>query len=1838
MRAPGLYAEGAAEVPVAAGGAATVRVHVRNDAAEVRDAVVGVVGLDPDWSPAPVRVAALPPGGAADVDLDVSPPVGTPAGRYPYVVTAQEVDPRAGTSLGMTQSDATLVVGDVGALSVSLVPAEPAGGRGKRLRVMVDNSGTDPVRVRLSVRTSVGLFLRLRRHDVEVPAGTTARVSGRVQVARRRWTGAPRRLPFVLTAQADSVPLRLDGVFTSRPVLGSGTTRVLALVVVVALWAGAVAVAVTQASKRASRQPAAATAQPARQGGAGKGGQNGGEQAKGGKGAGGQGGAGQGAGRGAGGQGAGARQPTGTRLTGTVTGAAPGGVTVSLRPTSLVDEQAQAAQFVGVSPPATAVGKVAAALVAYTPPQAVSTTRSTVTAGDGAWAFAGVRAPGYYLLTFSKPGYQTTRYVVSAAAGGEPTPLQVTLQAGTGRLTGTVQGPAGPLGGASLTITDGTLTVTTSSTTTGSVGRFAVDGLSTPGTYLVTAARDGYGAASTLVSLPAGGSDSVRLRMRPGVEALVGSVSGPDSTGAVGGVGGVTVTVTDGKTTRTATTVTTGPVGAYVLPQLPVPATYTVSVSGSGYAPQTQQVRLSGAESARRLDATLSSAMGTVTGTAAGPDGTGLVGAGLTLTGDAGTFKTMSVSSPPGSFRFSGVPPGSYVLVGEQFGRVPAYAPVDVVMAQTADVPLTLAPVAGDGLPPTARIRGRVVDARTGGQLTCDPSTKPAPCVVTISTVDRRADGDVRFETTAAPGSDYVLPPADANPPAGLLPGLHTLRISAPGYEVATVDVQVPLGQVVEAPQVALSPAGVIVGTVGTRVGAVPKGTCVLAVPVTGTPGATAPPCTVPPDPVPTCTVDPPARCAPVGIDGSYAIRGLDHGSYAVYVVPADPEYVAVPPVVLTLAVGDTKRYDATLQRLSRLDVSVLEPNGAGTPSLVKAGVDVDVRPVLGGVAGPVVAHVPTDDTGTALVTKLPPGSYQVSAVDGTLQGSVGGVSVGLNQELPVNLVLTDAPAGFRGAVVSKVDGVDQPVAGAKVTVTGVVGYNGLTPKTLTRTVTTDVTGCFAVTPDGSGGCGTAGSTAALALVTSQVQIGVDGTAAGYGTLPATEYTLKAGNTLTLTLAPPATPVTGRLTVSPTPSTAVDFSKATVTLTTNAPGAGTVVVTVAGDGTLSWTDPLQPKPGLARPGTYTVKASLAGYDDAVQTFTVPLTTSSPPTPYTIPDFVLTAYGALTVKAADVAGNPVTGAVFTLTGGGRPPVTVAAAPGADSVTFPQLSASVDYTARVQAAGYAFTDSAPLRPVAGGTGTGTVPLTQLGAVSGVVYGRAGPASTPLPGVTVTATLGTQTFTAVTDTNGAYRVTGTVAVEGLAAGDWAVSTSAPGYTAGADAAKTATVVTTADTTGVDLVLDADPVQLTVVVQDDKNNPQPVDSATVTLKLGTSSISPDSASGGNYVFASLVPTRYSLLVSAANYAPVSTSVTVDVGVAQQTAYVTLATRTNSVLGTVNGQRGAAAPAPLDGATVTATSGGSAAATATTGTDGSYQLDLPDGNYTLTFAGTGYVTQTKSLKVGGGQVVTLDVTLQAVSYQLTVTVTSTSGQSMSGAVVTLTSGDPGVPAQTATATPPKRNADPVAVFNQVMPGDYTIATTGPGEHLDGSGSVTVTNADASATVQVKEKRLQVTVSTAGTTPASATLTLTPSTGTASTYTVSAAGTTELYLPQGAYTAAVSANGYQGSSAATGSGDDAAVALTLTQYAGLTVTATDGSGATVDDGATVALSPTSGGCTATSGGTATCSKLLPGDYTVTVKGTVTTTSGGTTTKKNVTGSAAVTLAPGEAGAVTVTVS
>lgn len=1869
------------ELTVVPGAPARVDIVVRNPADVAQRIHLAVVGLDPSWRAEGASQLLLDAGSVASVTLTVTPPRGTLPGRYPFVVSAQASDPESGRVVAaLTHLDAAFEVGADPRLSVRLDPPAPAAIYRRRVNFVVDNTGGEPANLAVEWGEVPGLRVYGHPGPVQVPAGGRVRVPASFEVRRPRLFGAPRLLPFQVNARGGAVALSADAVFTARALIKGGLTKALVLLVVVALWAGAALVAINKIANDARKSALAGAPAPGSSTGALPG-------------------AGSKVGAGAGATGTGgtlaatrAASPSAPGvivISGTVSGAS--GVHVALSPTSLVDEASQGANYLGNSGLAAQMGKIPASAIGYQAAASVSSPRSTVTAADGSFAFAGVKAPGYYLLIFSKPGYQVSKYVIQAVASAPPPPMKVRLVAGGGALAGTVTTTNNSgLGGAALTITDGSDTASTSSATVGQVGHWSVSGLSTPGTYLVSASRNGYATASALVQLAAGGASTVHLALAPGVASLVGTVTGPNDTGEVSGLGGMTVTATDGQVSRSATTVTTGPVGAFTLARLPVPATYTVTISGQGYLTQTRQVQLTSGTPPPPVNAVLTPASGVVTGIISGQSGqtsTGLVGAGLVLAGPSGTYKTMSASTPtPGQFALTGVAPGNYVLTGERFGYFDDSVAVAVGPGGSATANLTLTAQPSGGLPATAYIKVRVVDARTGAAITC-----PAG----VSSCDKSIELVVSSNSTKV----YSSPPLDSSqentvPPAtgaGLVPGLYQVTASAPGagYQSATVTVAVAAGESVLAPVIALQPLATLTGTLTTIVGSVPTGTCVVAIPSVDELAAHYSPSACKPSP--TCTVSPTppispslASCEVVGAQDSYSLA-LQSGSYGVFVlVPSGSNYLPPSPAQFQLIAGDTQRFDVTLNRYGEEDLAVYQPGASGNPVAVPVGTTVTCAPV----ASCKTASTTTDSSGLAVFKGLSPSvAYTFAATVGANSAQLSNVVVDLNQVLTSSLVVAGETSFVVGRVVTKVNGVAQPVPNAQVTMQAVSAYNGSIAVTKSVTVTADNNGCFAIiqpngvlgniTGSAYGACASDANleagldSAYLAILAPQVTVSASAT--GYPTLATTQTSVSSATLLAVTMAPPATPVTGCVAFasagSPNPKTCTvpkgfDPSKLVVRMTSIAPGAGNVVVTANSGGTLVWTDPTLSSSGLAYPGNYTLAVSYPGYDTTTTAVSIPLATTTPAPTTTIPPIVVYPLGTLVAQALDAAtGAPVDGATFVLSGSGVPTTSATAPPGSNQVSFTGLIAG-SYSLSVQAAGYQQSPSPQTVSVSDGPGQSTVAvaLSELGEFSGTVSAAVLNSSgttaitTPLAGAVVTATdTSTQAkFTTTTDSTGQYYLTGTVASPGLSLTDtFTITASAPGYqtqTASSTAARPAS-----SPPALNFTLPENNVCLVVTLTNDSSPPAAISGATLTLtnsQLGVSATpsttdcsGTSAAPAGNYVFAAIQPAQYTLSVKASGYQPLDLVVNPQPGLAQQTVSVVLAVQAAQVTGQVQGQTGTGTPTAVSGASVQAYPAGGSVASASVTTDGNggFSLSLAAGSYSLKVtppSGSNLQPQTTApFTLTSGQVQQVDVTLYAYTYSLTVTVVTDSLASTAGSEVSLVAAGSGAQSQGAqTTTSSGTSTDTSATtFNQVVAGTYNVISRAPDGHVAGYENGVSVTAATSVTITERDLRVSIGTDPTGGAPA-ANVSVSASDGSENLTGVSSgsagADVAAFLVPwQLSYAISASASGYVAASASLRSSGSPSTgvtkAVTLAQFGALSVLISSG-------GSYVAgkVTATGQGVTASASTDGTSPALLPnlppGSYTVTVS------SGSGATAK--TGTATPTVSPGVTTSLTVAAS
>ncbi len=185
-----------------------------------------------------------------------------------------------------------VVVGDGSLIGAGLEPPEVRGGWRGRFDLVLFNRARGPLRVDLGA-TSPDPSVRVRlRHGTEVLVpGKEVRVRGRVE-AHRPMVGSPKRHPFAVRVQGRTTPVAVEGTFHQRAVIGSSFTRIVAIGLVVALWAAVATLGIRSLDNRLQRSavqrqnaatpPPPAAAQPSGGSGTGPGGGSSGNGSQGG--------------------------------------------------------------------------------------------------------------------------------------------------------------------------------------------------------------------------------------------------------------------------------------------------------------------------------------------------------------------------------------------------------------------------------------------------------------------------------------------------------------------------------------------------------------------------------------------------------------------------------------------------------------------------------------------------------------------------------------------------------------------------------------------------------------------------------------------------------------------------------------------------------------------------------------------------------------------------------------------------------------------------------------------------------------------------------------------------------------------------------------------------------------------------------------------------------------------------------------------------------------------------------------------------------------------------------------------------------------------------------------------------------------------------------------------------------------------------------------------------------------------------------------------------------------------------------------------------------------------
>ena len=301
----------------------------------------------------------------------------------------------------------------------------------------------------------------------------------------------------------------------------------------------------------------------------------------------------------------------------------------------------------------------------------------------GVFEFQSVPAPGSYTLRVRKVGSITTQISFELSGGEVRSGVTVQLRTGDGSLSGIVNGPNGPLGAATITVTSPNQTSSTLSLTTGSVGSFNLPDLLTPSSYAVSISSNGYATKNLTVSLASGQKISdLNVQLSPSTGSISGLIR--DSSGNP--LGGIPITISDGTNIFNTTSVTvddpatesSNEIGSFSVVSLPAPGTYTVTFGGGRYASVVRNVALQNSNLNSSLLIDLVASSGSVTGSGLVRDRTGFIGSVLVQISNgvisrSTTSASTCISTNPdcvGSFRFDDIPSGVYTITYSRTGSV----------------------------------------------------------------------------------------------------------------------------------------------------------------------------------------------------------------------------------------------------------------------------------------------------------------------------------------------------------------------------------------------------------------------------------------------------------------------------------------------------------------------------------------------------------------------------------------------------------------------------------------------------------------------------------------------------------------------------------------------------------------------------------------------------------------------------------------------------------------------------------------------------------------------------------------------------------------------------------------------------------------------------------------------------------------------------------------------------------------------------------------------------------------------------------------------------------------
>lgn len=669
---------------------------------------VSVIGLGAEAISTEPAVLSLFPDAGGEMTTTIELPPAHPAGTYLVTLVGTGVVPGG----PVARHHIELVVPEEPAISLAAAPTIVRSHRQGEFTVSVRNDGNVPLEAALRVQDDGGtLSYELLPSTVTIPVGGTASSTVVVR-APRRWLGTDFDRPFITVATAPGADGQIPLVFRQRPLIGRGMLTVLVLLAILLLWALAFLLGVRQVlgvDPFTKQAPASFFAGQSKDG-----------------------------------------TDSGTAPDGAMpkSGAVPGAVGASITGTVIGELDQQG------------VGRVRVQVLRHGRDGLV-TVASTASQADGTYTVSGL-LPAKYLVRVNQEGYDPRWYPAASRSSGA-TSITTKAQASTKGIDLEVTGDPATLSGtvkiANVADASGvTITATPTwpdaeegaglTTTAAADGSYTFTDLPAPGSYELSFETDGL-QPTVITERVLGGQK--RFALDVVLRAHPGSITGRVTDGKAG-VGGATVTTTvDGKAVEVGTP-TVGQIGSFVLPNLPTPGTYVLTVSKPGFASRTSVVALTAGEQRTGLVVPLVGGAGQLTGTIKSSSGAGLGGVAVRIDGGGAAASTTSLTgSSAGTYIISGLAaPGQYTATFTMEG----YRTVSIPVTLTAEKPSATENVTMTS--DRATLKGRVLTAGgTGVNGVTVLVTNGLAIRETISAAG--ASGAGSWSMTGLPAGDYTI-------------------------------------------------------------------------------------------------------------------------------------------------------------------------------------------------------------------------------------------------------------------------------------------------------------------------------------------------------------------------------------------------------------------------------------------------------------------------------------------------------------------------------------------------------------------------------------------------------------------------------------------------------------------------------------------------------------------------------------------------------------------------------------------------------------------------------------------------------------------------------------------------------------------------------------------------------------------------------------------------------------------------------------------------------------------------------------------------------------------------